>query len=220
MEYCSRRQAMRERQATEPPSAGSWGAFLRDPATCAVGALGCTQIITWGTTFYVLGVLGRPIAADTGWSQSLVFGGLTIALLVSSALSTLVGRLIDRRGGRAVMALGSLLTAVGLALLSLVARPYAYLSAAFLGLAMRMSLYDAAFAALVQVTPWRGRRAISYLTLLGGLASTVFWPIAHALDIHYGWRGTLLIFAAANLLVCAPLHWAGLARREAEAPAP
>ena len=183
---------MRERQATEPPSAGSWGAFLRDPATCAVGALGCTQIIAWGTTFYVLGVLGRPIAADTGWSQSLVFGGFTIALLVSSAVSTLVGRLIDRRGGRAVMALGSLLTALGLALLSLVAHPYAYLSAwAFLGLAMRMALYDAAFAALVQVTPWRGRRAISYLTLFGGLASTVrprarhpLWLARDAADIR------------------------------------
>jgi hypothetical protein len=186
-----------------------------------VVTLGCTQIIAWGTTLYVLGVLGRPIAADTGWGQSLVFGGLTIGLLVSSAVSTSVGRLLDRRGGRAVMTLGSLLTALGLALLSQVSHPYAYLSAwGFLGIAMRMTLYDAAFAALVQVTPSHGRRAISYLTLFGGLASTVFWPIAHELDIHYGWRGTLLIFAASNLLVCAPLHWLGLTRREVEAPAP
>src|SRR5262249_43652361 len=220
-DQCARRQTMRERQARmEPPSASGWGALARAPATCGVVALGCTQIIAWGTTLYVLGVLGRPIAADTGWGQSLVFGGLTIGPLVSSAVSTSVGRLLDRRGGRAVMTLGSLLTALGLVLLSQVSHPYAYLSAwGFLGIAMRMTLYDAAFAALVQVTPSLGR-AIAYLTLFGGLAATVFWPIAHELDIHYGWRGTLLIFAASNLLVCAPLHWLGLARREAEAPAP
>ena len=191
------------------------GAWLRDPATHAILALGIAQIIAWGTTLYALGVLGKPIAEDTGWSQSLVFGGLTTGLLVSAAVSTLVGRGIDRRGGRGVMAVGSLLMAAGLVLLALVRSPAAYLLAwAFLGLAMRMCLYDAAFAALVQVTPSRGRRAISYLTLFGGFASSVFWPIAHFLNAAYGWRTTLVIFAAINLLVCAPLHWIGLSRRE------
>src|SRR5689334_2186235 len=190
-------------------------AWVRSPAMHAILALGITQIIAWGTTLYALGVLGKPIAADTGWSQSLVFGGLTTGLLVSAAVSTLVGRGVDRHGGRQVMTLGSLLMAGGLALLALVRSPPAYLLAwAFLGLAMRMCLYDAAFAALVQVTPSRGRRAISYLTLFGGFASTIFWPIAHLLNDAYGWRTTLVIFAAVNLLLCAPLHWIGLARRE------
>jgi predicted MFS family arabinose efflux permease len=192
-------------------------AFVRHPATAAILALGFTQIIAWGTTLYALGVLGKPIAVDTGWSQSLVFGGLTVGLLVSSAVSTFIGRLIDRRGGRVVMSIGSILTGIGLVLLSLVTHPYAYLAVwAFLGLAMRMTLYDAAFAALVQVAPSRGRRAISYLTLFGGLASTVFWPIGHELNAIYGWRTTLLIFAAINLLACLPLHWLDLARRETE----
>jgi len=199
---------------------GLRSAFLRDPVTHAVVALGFTQIIAWGTTLYALGVLGKPIAADTGWSQSLVFGGLTVGLLVSSAASTHIGRLLDRRGGRAVMSAGSVLTAIGLVVLSQVSEPYAYLLTwALLGLAMRMTLYDAAFAALVQVTPARGRRAISYLTLFGGLASTVFWPIGHELNAQYGWRTTLLVFAAVNLLVCLPLHWLGLARREPDEPA-
>src|SRR5581483_631582 len=155
---------------------GLRSAFLRDPVTHAVVALGFTQIIAWGTTLYALGVLGKPIAADTGWSQSIVFGRLTVALLVSGAGSTTVGRWIDEHGGQLVMSAGSVLIALGLVLLSRVRQPYAYLAAwAFLGLAMRMNLYDAAFAALVQVTPSRGRRAISYLTLFGGFASSVFW---------------------------------------------
>ena len=204
---------MQDRPVDLAPSA--LGAFMRHPATAGVFALGITQIIAWGTTLYALGVLGKPIAADTGWSQILVFGGLTVGLLVSSAISAFVGRLIDRRGGRLTMSVGSILIAVGLVLLAMVQGPYAYLAAwALLGIAMRLSLYDAAFAALVQVTPSRGRRAISYLTLFGGLASTVFWPIGHALNAAYGWRTTLLIFAAINLIVCLPLHWFGLARRE------
>src|SRR5690606_2617390 len=126
----------------------------------------------------------------------------------SGAVSAGVGRLMDRRGGRLAMSVGSVLAALGLVILSQVRDPVSYLAAwAFLGLAMRLTLYDAAFAALVQVTPSRGRRAISYLTLFGGLASTVFWPIGHVLNGAYGWRTTLLIFAAINLLVCLPLHW-------------
>jgi MFS family permease len=189
--------------------------FLRHPATAAIVSLGFTQIISWGTTLYALGVLGKPIAADTGWSQSFVFGGLTVGLLVSGAVSASVGRLLDRVGGRLAMSLGSVLNAIGLVLLSQVSGPYGYLLVwAFLGLAMRLTLYDAAFAALVQVTPSRGRRAISYLTLFGGLASTVFWPIGHLLNEAYGWRTTLLAFAAINLVACLPLHLLGLARRE------
>ncbi len=204
---------MQDRPVDQAPSA--FGAFARHPATAAVLALGITQIVAWGTTLYALGVLGKPIAADTGWSQSLVFGGLTVGLLVSSAISAWVGRLIDRHGGKMMMSAGSVLMAIGLVLLSMVQGPYAYLAAwAFLGISMRLCLYDAAFAALVQVTPSRGRRAISYLTLFGGFASTVFWPIGHALNSAYGWRTTLLIFAVFNLVACLPLHWLGLARRE------
>src|SRR5262245_23855411 len=89
------------------------GSFIRHPATAAILSLGFTQIIAWGTTLYALGVLGKPIAADTGWSQSLVFGGLTVGLLVSGAVSASIGRFLDRRGGRLAMSLGSFLVTIG-----------------------------------------------------------------------------------------------------------
>ena len=85
---------------------------------------------------------------------------LTVGLLGSGFSSTLIGRLADRYGGRTVMSVGSVLAAIGLLLLSQARNEWAYLAAwAVLGPAMRMTLYDAAFAALVQVTPSRGRRA-------------------------------------------------------------
>jgi Major Facilitator Superfamily len=136
--------------------------------------------------------------------------------LVSSA----VGRAIDRHGARMVMTLGTALVSAGLFALAHVRSEAAYLAIwIFLGLGMRMCLYDAAFAALVQVAPSRGRKAISYLTLFGAFASTVFWVIGHALNEQVGWRQTLVLFALINLAVCLPLHWFGLARREPAAAA-
>ena len=186
-----------------------------DPMVVAVNALGITQITAWGTSFYCLGVLAKPIVADTGWPLTTVFLGFSVALLVMGFISTWVGRLIDRVGARAVMCVGTIIVSAGLLALSQVRNPASYLVVwAIIGIGMRCCLYDAAFAALVQVTPSRGRQAISYLTLYGAYASTVFWVIGHYLNQAYGWRGTLVAFAAINLAVCLPLNWLGLARRD------
>jgi MFS family permease len=183
----------------------------------AVIALGITQITAWGTSYYCLGVLAGPITEDTGWSRGFVFAGFTVALLAMGVVSGSVGRLIDRHGARVVMTAGTVLVSAGLYALAQVQSQTAYLMVwVFLGLGMRLCLYDAAFVALVQVTPSRGRLAISYLTLFGAFASSVFWVVGHALNEQYGWRQTLVLFALINLVVCLPLHWFGLARRETD----
>src|SRR5437870_6177791 len=191
----------------------------------AVVALGITQITAWGTSYYCLGVLAGPIGRDTGWSRGFVFLGFTVALLTMGIVSNAVGRAIDRHGARTVMTLGTVLVSAGLLALAHVHSEAAYLAVwVFLGLGMRLCLYDAAFAALVQVAPSRGRMAISYLTLFGAFASSVFWVVGQALNERVGWRQTLVLFAVINLVVCLPLHWFGLARREtspgAAAPTP
>jgi len=186
-----------------------------DPLVVSVNALGLTQITAWGTSYYCLGVLAKPIGADTGWSTGTIFLGFSVALVVMGLISTWVGRLIDRVGARAVMSIGTIIVSAGLLALSQVSTVAAYIAIwAVLGVGMRCCLYDAAFAALVQVVPSRGRAAISYLTLYGAYASTVFWVIGHYLNDAYGWRGTLLIFAAVNLVICLPLNWLGLSWRE------
>src|SRR5262245_52538165 len=181
----------------------------------AVLALGITQITAWGTSYYCLGVLAGPISQDTGWSRGFVFLGFTVAVLAMGLVSSAVGRAIDRHGARAVMTLGTALVSAGLFALGHVHGQVAYLAVwGFLGVGMRLTLYDAAFTALVQVAPSRGRTAISYLTLFGAFASSVFWVVGHFLNERVGWRHTLVLFALINLVVCLPLHWLGLARRE------
>jgi hypothetical protein len=186
-----------------------------NPFVISVNALGITQITAWGTSYYCLGVLAKPIAAETGWPITAIFLGFSVALVVMGVISTTVGRLIDRLGARAVMSIGTVVVSAGLLGLSLVRDVASYFAAwAVIGVGMRCCLYDAAFAALVQAVPSRGRLAISYLTLYGAYASTVFWVIGHYLNEAYGWRGTLAIFAAVNLAICLPLNWIGLSWRE------
>jgi hypothetical protein len=194
-------------------------ASITDRLPLVVGALGLTQITAWGTSYYCLGVLAGPIARDTGWSPGLVYLGFTVSVLVMGAVSAWAGQAIDRHGARTVMSVGCLLTSAGLLLLSTVRNEADYLLAwAGLGLGMRLSLYDAAFAALVQVFPTRGRSAISILTLFGAFASTVFWQVGHALNQTVGWRRTLVAFAVINLVVCLPLIRWSLAHRMAPTP--
>lgn len=172
-----------------------------------VAALGVAQIISWGTLFYAVGVVGPSMARDVGVSEVFVFGAFTAGLLVSGFASPLVGRAIDARGGRFVLALGSVLAAGAMAVLAFAWHP-AVLVAGWLlaGAAMAAALYDPAFATLSQHAGTRYREAVAALTIFGGFASTVLWPLTHVLMEAWGWRATFGFYALVHLFVCLPLH--------------
>lgn len=172
-----------------------------------VTALGITQIVSWGTIFYGISVLAKPMMAELGWSFTFVFAGFSVSLLVGGIVSRPVAAFIQKRGGRVTLTMGSVVGGIGLLLLSQVREPVVYIAAwIVLGLASRLTLYDAAFATLVEIYGIRARRPISILTLFGGLASSIFWPICHYANEAVGWRGAWLVCALAVLLVCTPLH--------------
>lgn len=171
-----------------------------------VGCLGLSQLVLWGVSYYLVAVFGEPIAAEMGWSRPFVWGGFSAALTVMGVSSSSIGRLIDRHGGRPVMTAGSCLVAAGCLGLATARGPVLYYGAwLLLGLAMRMSLYDAAFATLARIGGAAARRSISQITLLGGLASTVLWPIGQGLAEAVGWRWALVVYAGLALLTV-PLH--------------
>jgi len=172
--------------------------------TCA---LGVAQIVSWGTLFYSIGVLAAPIRAELDVGDVTLFGGYTAGLVVSGVASPWVGRRIDAFGGRAVLAIGSVLAAVALAVLALARGPISLTFGWLLaGAAMAATLYDPAFAALSQIAGTSYRRAVTLLTLFGGFASTVFWPLSQLLHEHVGWRSAFGWFAVLHLVLCLPLH--------------
>jgi MFS family permease len=174
-----------------------------------VTALGIAQILGWGTSFYFPAVLAEPIVADTGWSLAWVVGGVSIGLLTAGLIAPQVGKIIDRRGGRPVLAASSLLFAAGLTGIGLApSLPVYLLSWVVLGAGMGTGLYDAVFAALGKLYGRDARAPITNLTLFGGFASTVCWPLSAFLAEMYGWRATCLIYAGLHLAVSLPLQMA------------
>lgn len=170
--------------------------------------LGLSQLVVWGISYYQVGVFGEQIAATHGWNLSYVHGGFSIALLVMGLTSPVIGRAIERHGGRPVMTAGSLTLAIGCVGVALAENLLAYYVAwVVMGVAMRLCLYDAAFAALARIGGPDAKRPIAQITLLGGLASTVFWPIGHTLAEWFGWQGAVLCYAGIALLTI-PLHLA------------
>jgi predicted MFS family arabinose efflux permease len=184
------------------------GAMPQGPGRgTVVTALGVTQILAWGSTYYLATVLAKPIADDTGWALGLVVGGLSLGLLTSGVVSPRVGRTIDRLGGRPVLAASSGLMASGLIVLALAHSLPVYIGAWLLiGAGMGAGLYDAAFATLGRLYGEGARRAIASLTLWGGFASTVCWPLSAFLVETVGWRGACLVYAGIQLAVSLPIH--------------
>jgi predicted MFS family arabinose efflux permease len=111
---------------------------------------------------------------------------------------------------------GSLLAAAMLALWSQVTSyPVFLLLWIGLGVSMSAVFYEPGFAVLAQRLGLLARRGITFMTLVGGFASTVFVPLTHLLIERYGWRGALLVLAGLNVLLCAIPHALSIPRAPA-----
>jgi predicted MFS family arabinose efflux permease len=183
-----------------------------------VGALGVAQTLAWGSSYYLPAILAGPISADVGVPRSWVFGALSGALLIAAFAGPAVGRAVDRHGGRGVLAASNVVLAAGLFALAAASGPVLLFAAwAILGVGMALGLYDTAFAALTALYGRNARGPITGITLIAGFASTVSWPLTTLLDGSLGWRETLLVWAALNLIVGLPLNLL-LPSRERTAP--
>lgn len=171
------------------------------PALCAA------QIVSWGLLYYSLPVAVAPISAETGWSHTVITAALSAGLIVSAVVGIRVGRLLDSRSPRSVMTTGSL---VGVGALLLVAWSpnlvMFFVAWVVAGFAQSAVLYPPAFAV---ITRWYGPLRVgplTTLTLVGGLASTVFAPLVAYLIDQFGWRMSYLVIAGILAVTTVPLH--------------
>ncbi|MGY4799835.1 MFS transporter [Teichococcus aerofrigidensis] len=200
-----------------PEDASPSPAAARRNRLAVVSAIGVGQILAWGSSYYLLAVLAGPIAADTGWPLTWIMGALSVGMLVSGLVSPRIGHFIDRRGGRPVLAASAALLSGGLLLLGLApGLPVFVLAWVVLGLGMGAGLYDPAFSTLGRLYGEQARSAITHLTLFGGFASTVCWPLSALLVDQLGWRGACLTYAALHLAVVLPLYLLGVPREAAK----
>lgn len=176
-----------------------------------VAVLSTVQIVSWGCLYYAFAALQSSITTDTGWSSVAVTGAFSLSQFVSGGVGIWVGRHIDAFGPRKVMTAASLVAIPGVATVALAQNLAVFYAGWVLtGAAMAGTLYPPAFAAL---TRWGGDlrvRALTTLTLVAGLASTVFAPLASGLDDWLGWRDAYLVLLTGLVVITVPLHWWGL----------
>ena len=177
----------------------------------AIG-LGISQIIGYGTLMYAYAILLPHMAEDLGLSLSDVFGILSLGLFFGGLMSPVAGKLVDRYGGRWVMTAGSVVAAAAVLSLSRVGTTTELFLAILLAEAAGMFvLYNVAFASVARldlsIPP---QKSISIITLFGGVASTIFWPLTLALYTALGWQSTWTVLGVALLLTCVPIHFFAL----------
>ncbi len=169
--------------------------------------LSLPQLITWGSLFYTFSLLMAPLEAELGMTRAESSLAFSLALLAEGAGAFAVGRWIDAGHERWVMALGSLWVGLGLLAHSAVDSVAGFYAVwVWLGLGMAATLYNPAFAIVTRRFGTEFRRAIITITFLGGLASTVFIPLVSWWMGLWGWRTSLALLAALQLVVCLPLH--------------
>jgi len=190
-----------------PPAPAGAAAPARRALRRALVALCITEITSWGVLYYALPVMLARLTRSTGWSTATVMAAFSVGLLVAAGAGVPVGRLLDRHGPRPVMTAGSLVgVAALLAIAAAPSLPWFFAAWVLAGLAESALLYPPAFSAL---TRWYGPdrvRALTTLSLVAGLASTVFAPVTAALVVRLDWRPAYVVLAVLLGAVTLPLH--------------
>lgn len=170
-------------------------------------ALAVTQTVGFGVLYYAYGVFTVPMELELGFTRAQTSGAYSLALLLSGLAAVPIGRWVDARGARVPMSAGSLLGAACVLLWSgVTSLPALYVAQAGVGLAMGLTLYDVAFTV---IAAWFRRdriRAMLVVTMVAGLASTIFVPLATGLLEELGWRAALRVLALLLAVTCVPLH--------------
>lgn len=169
--------------------------------------LGITQIIAWGSGFYLPAILAVPITLSLGISTETFFWAFTLSLLVSGLLGPQVGKAIDGLGGRKVLPVGTLAFAIGLALLATAtSTPQLFIAWLFIGIGGSMGNYDAAFATAVNFFGQKSNNVIAGITVFAGFSSTIAWPLTQLLLDGFGWQAAVWVWFVLHMLVSLPLH--------------
>ena len=172
-----------------------------------LAALCVAELVCWGLLYYSLPVAVTPISADMGWSHTTVTAALTVGLIVSALMGPSIGRILDRHGPQLIMGAGTAIGVVALGLVAVAPNLVVFFAAWILaGFAQAATLYPPAFAV---ITRWYGAertKPLTTITLVGGLASTVFAPIIAWLIDGLGWRGTYGVLAGLLAVLALPMH--------------
>lgn len=161
----------------------------RPPLAPLLG-LGLLSIVAFGSWFYGFGVLIEPVRDDTGWAESTLTTTYGLSLLATGIGGAVAGRVIDRRGGRALFGVAAVIAPVALVLASTATHPVVFAALAIVGGGTigAAGYYSATTAVISRIAPDARTESITALTLFGAFASPVFLPTLGWAVLEIGWR--------------------------------
>ncbi len=179
--------------------------------------LGFTETVSWGVLLYAFSVFVEPMEAELGWTRAQLTGAFSLALIVLAVAGLGVGHWLDRRGPRLLMTAGSILgVALMLAWSQVRDLGSFYAIWILMGLCWSATLYAPAFATITAHFRERRIEALTLVTLMAGLASTIFYPLTAWFVSQLGWRSALVALAAILAVTTILPH--ALVLRKAQAP--
>jgi predicted MFS family arabinose efflux permease len=153
-----------------------------------------------------MGVLGDAIGRDLGLSTTFVFATVSLSLAVPAFIAPTIARRIDGKGGKPVLLASHVVLALGLILIGFARDGVGLaLAMAVIGFGQSLGLSPTPFAILVQLYGEAARRPITGVALIGGLGSTLGWPLTAWFADELGWRGACFVWAGVQMLFCLPL---------------
>lgn len=177
--------------------------------------IGIAQILIWGGSFFLLAVFARPIMDEMGWGREIVYGGLSIGLLVSAVVLPCLGRLFNYFEGKNILSFSGLLISLGLIVLAYSSNIWSfYIAWIVIGMGMALGLYDALFAVLGHYFGLNAKKLIIALTLISGFCTTIVWPVQVYAITLLGWRETLLFWAILLFIFIGPIYYYCLPKQE------
>lgn len=194
------------------------------PSRTWVLPLAVTVMVGFGVILYGFSVYATDQAAGADFSTttlSVAYGG---AVFVGGLLALPVGHFADRHGVRIIVATGATLGGLGLAGFALANHPWQVVGTWWLlvGPAQAMIYYEPAYVAIDQWSSHQDRaRTLATVTVVGGLAGTVFIPLIAWLVTILDWRsavlllGLLLFTVGASTALFALPRWSGDAEHHA-----
>lgn len=168
--------------------------------------MGTATVGAYGLVLYAFGVFIGPIREETGWSYGALSTSFSLAVLISGVGAIFSGRLLDTFGSRPVM-LGSL--AMGSVLLYFTASTKSLLmfvvswgmGGGIIGAGL---FYNITMAVTTRLYQSDRAKAFAILTLIGGLASPIYFPLAGVMVEWWGWRTALRVLIIIMIICVVP----------------
>ncbi|HVX98957.1 MAG TPA: MFS transporter [Pseudorhodoplanes sp.] len=177
-------------------------AALRTPAIIVV--CGCLiAMLTFGPRS-ALGLFLTPLSTENGWGRDVFALALAIQNLLWGVGQPFAGGIADRFGMVRVFWAGAIMYGLGIALMAYSTTPLMLdlTAGVLIGFGLSGCSFNLVLGAFGKLVPeqWRGF-SLGAGTAAGSFGQFLFSPLAAALNGHFGWQATLVLFGLLMLAI-------------------